>query len=180
MINAAHVIKDIIEIKPTEYNISQYLPALINAEKIYLLGMEMIVFEYDRQLSNNIRFLKKLEWTLFLILIASLCGEAFLIFLPLSRKLNSSFRDLYDSEKKSSALACELSLVNAQLETSRQEIIKHNDHIQKVRSELIIMGQERERKRIAAEIHDGIGQMLTALKMKIGMLEDADSVNENQ
>ena len=42
------------------------------------------------------------------------------------------------------------------------------------------MGQERERTRIAAEIHDGIGQMLTALKMKIGMLEDADSVNENQ
>ena len=28
-------------------------------------------------------------------------------------------------------------------------------------------GQESERKRIAREIHDGLGQMLTALKMNI-------------
>lgn len=35
---------------------------------------------------------------------------------------------------------------------------------QKIRSSSIITGQERERKRMSQEIHDGIGQMLTALK----------------
>ena len=35
---------------------------------------------------------------------------------------------------------------------------------QKIRSTSIITGQERERKRMSQEIHDGIGQMLTALK----------------
>jgi two-component system sensor histidine kinase DegS len=38
---------------------------------------------------------------------------------------------------------------------------------QKFRSVLILEGQEEERKRIAMDIHDGIGQMLTSLKFQI-------------
>ncbi len=43
---------------------------------------------------------------------------------------------------------------------------------QKIKSYAIINGQEKERKRIAAEIHDGIGQMLTSLRMKLEQIED--------
>lgn len=42
---------------------------------------------------------------------------------------------------------------------------------QKFRSVLILEGQEEERKRIAMDIHDGIGQMLTSLKFQIESLE---------
>jgi two-component system, NarL family, sensor histidine kinase DegS len=38
---------------------------------------------------------------------------------------------------------------------------------QKFRSVLILEGQEEERKRLAMDIHDGIGQMLTSLKYQI-------------
>lgn len=38
---------------------------------------------------------------------------------------------------------------------------------QKFRSVLILEGQEEERKRLAMDIHDGIGQMLTSLKFQI-------------
>lgn len=38
---------------------------------------------------------------------------------------------------------------------------------QKYRSVLILEGQEEERKRISRDIHDGIGQMLTAMKMTV-------------
>jgi len=38
---------------------------------------------------------------------------------------------------------------------------------QKFRSALILEGQEEERKRIAMDIHDGIGQMLTSLKFQV-------------
>lgn len=38
---------------------------------------------------------------------------------------------------------------------------------QQYRSQLILEGQEEERKRISAEIHDGIGQMLTGLKLNL-------------
>jgi signal transduction histidine kinase len=43
---------------------------------------------------------------------------------------------------------------------------------QKLRSSYLIEGQEEERKRIAREIHDGLGQMLTALKFSIEKVGD--------
>lgn len=48
---------------------------------------------------------------------------------------------------------------------------------QKFRSVLILEGQEEERKRIAMDIHDGIGQMLTSLKFQI---ESIDSRKEQE
>ncbi|MFZ6013992.1 MAG: histidine kinase [Bacteroidota bacterium] len=45
---------------------------------------------------------------------------------------------------------------------------------QKFRSVLILEGQEEERKRLAMDIHDGIGQMLTSLKFQI------ESINLSQ
>lgn len=42
---------------------------------------------------------------------------------------------------------------------------------QKYRSVLILEGQEEERKRIAMEVHDGIGQMLTSLKFQFESID---------
>jgi signal transduction histidine kinase len=44
---------------------------------------------------------------------------------------------------------------------------------QKYRSVLILEGQEEERKRIAMDIHDGIGQMLTSLKYQAESIDTA-------
>ncbi|MDX2190530.1 MAG: histidine kinase [Bacteroidota bacterium] len=38
----------------------------------------------------------------------------------------------------------------------------------------LIEGQENERRRISRELHDGVGQMLTALKFKIQEIEDSE------
>ena len=46
---------------------------------------------------------------------------------------------------------------------------------QKFRSVLILEGQEEERKRIAMDIHDGIGQMLTSLKFQIESIESSEN-----
>jgi PAS domain S-box-containing protein len=56
---------------------------------------------------------------------------------------------------------------------------------QKIKSYSILAGQEKERTRVAAEIHDGIGQMLTSMRMRMEMLgskhpniqQDMDGVN---
>ena len=53
---------------------------------------------------------------------------------------------------------------------SRAEIEKRINQ-QKFRSVLILEGQEEERKRIAMDIHDGIGQMLTSLKFQIESID---------
>ncbi|MBA4055284.1 MAG: histidine kinase, partial [Marivirga sp.] len=47
---------------------------------------------------------------------------------------------------------------------------------QKFRSVLILEGQEEERKRLAMDIHDGIGQMLTSLKFQIESIDLHNSV----
>jgi signal transduction histidine kinase len=48
---------------------------------------------------------------------------------------------------------------------------------QKFRSVLILEGQEEERKRLAMDIHDGIGQLLTSLKFQI---ESIDLKNDTE
>jgi len=53
---------------------------------------------------------------------------------------------------------------------NRAEIEKKINQ-QKFRSVLILEGQEEERKRIAMDIHDGIGQMLTSLKYQIESID---------
>ncbi|SHJ55779.1 PAS domain S-box-containing protein [Maribacter aquivivus] len=65
-----------------------------------------------------------------------------------------------------------------------QELTKQNfeERMQqkKVQASQIVEGQEEERKRIAKDIHDGIGQMLTALKFNIESIdiENKDKTRE--
>jgi PAS domain S-box-containing protein len=50
----------------------------------------------------------------------------------------------------------------------------HDKKTQKIKTLALIQGQEEERRRISKDIHDGIGQMLTALKLNI---ENFNSIN---
>lgn len=60
---------------------------------------------------------------------------------------------------------------------NRAEIEKKINQ-QKFRSVLILEGQEEERKRLAMDIHDGIGQMLTSLKFQIESIDLLKSKEE--
>jgi signal transduction histidine kinase len=62
---------------------------------------------------------------------------------------------------------------------NRAEIEKKINQ-QKFRSVLILEGQEEERKRIAMDIHDGIGQMLTSLKYQIESIDLKESARAEQ
>ncbi len=48
---------------------------------------------------------------------------------------------------------------------------------QEYRSVLILEGQEEERKRLSRELHDGVGQMLTALKLNLESITPSSSVH---
>ena len=56
-----------------------------------------------------------------------------------------------------------------------EEKLKRETQDKHIRSFAIINGQEKERKRVATEIHDGIGQMLTSLRMKLEQIADENS-----
>ncbi|HWB25529.1 MAG TPA: sensor histidine kinase [Chitinophagaceae bacterium] len=48
------------------------------------------------------------------------------------------------------------------------EIVKQQD----IATKAVISAEENERKRIAAELHDGVGQMMSAAKMNLSSIED--------
>ncbi|MEO0899948.1 MAG: ATP-binding protein [Bacteroidota bacterium] len=56
------------------------------------------------------------------------------------------------------------------LKAITEDRIQEEVRIQRARSLQVIKAQEKERKRIARDIHDGIGQMLTALKFNLEAL----------
>lgn len=291
-------IEDVSVIKP-------YTNIILENENSYLLGMEMIVFDYDRISRINIRDLKNIEYALLTIVLIMLMLEAVFIFIPLAKKIKISFNGLIESEKKTKKLANALRDSNQILEQSHNELREVNfalekasylvkinaegniiyandkychvtkysmnsligkpvfynnmggdesiiykhiksqdlrkevwqgeifDHasdgtgfwldvtvmpvinkkgevhqflvigfditlrkkteqelrllseerlrrqivIQKVRNTATIIGQEKERRRVAAEIHDGIGQMLTSLRIQVEFLEEKNPKN---
>jgi len=58
-----------------------------------------------------------------------------------------------------------------------QDKYEREIHAQRLRSLAIITGQEKERKRMAREVHDGLGQVLTALNFR---LESLQVINEKE
>jgi two-component system, NarL family, sensor kinase len=59
----------------------------------------------------------------------------------------------------------------------QQEVIKQQD----LSTKAVIVAEEKERKRIAADLHDGVGQILSAAKMNLSAFEnEIPFSNENQ
>ena len=295
------MIAELYSNKPLDsVNVKPYVMKILNYEKSYLLGMELIVFDYDRFSRESVRRLKQMEYVLLVFVVFTLLMEAIFIFYPLSVRIRRIIRGLMDSDEKSKELALQVQEASQTLERSHRELREVNfalekatylvktdqdgkilyandkychvtkyslselrekplfynnmggnesiiyEHIkdpvrntevwqgevfdhasdgtgfwldvtlmpiidnkgvlyqflvistditkrknterelwllteekmrrqdveQKIKSYSIINGQEKERKRIAAEIHDGIGQMLTSLRMKMEQIED--------
>jgi len=280
--------------------IRPYVKTIMDYEQSYLLGMDLIVFDYDRFSKERIRQLKQIDYLMLSLVLLTLLLEAAFIFYPMAIHIKKVVLGLISSEERSKTLKDELQAANDRMEKSYNELREMNfaldkatflvktdpqgriiyandkychltkytmselrnkpvfynnmggkesviyEHIrddqkreevwqdeifdyasdgtgfwldvtlipvfdnagslyqyliigndvtnrknterenrilneekmlregveQKIKSYAIINGQEKERKRIAAEIHDGIGQMLTSLRMKLEQIED--------
>ncbi len=69
-----------------------------------------------------------------------------------------------------------IAMVNTKLYT---DLLKREKELE-ILSGAHVQAQEEERRRIAREIHDGLGQMLTAIKFNLEMLEDIITIGEEQ
>lgn len=150
------------------------LDSILRHEKDFLEGMNSIVFQYDKEARAHVGKLKNLELILLIFTLTILMLEGLFIFKPAVKRLNQTMQKLVVSENNAKTINQELSLVNTNLKLTELELIKttnekHEQQLseQKIRATALLKGQESERKRIAREMHDGIGQMLTALKLNI-------------
>ncbi len=150
------------------------LDTILAHERAFLEGMNNIVFQYDKEAREHVATLKNIELLLLCLTLLILIIEGLLIFRPAVKKLKQTMQQLIASETNANAINHELNLANINLKKTELELIKatnerHEQQMseQKIRASSLLKGQESERKRIAREMHDGIGQMLTALKLNI-------------
>jgi two-component system, NarL family, sensor kinase len=80
---------------------------------------------------------------------------------------SGDFKSAFEPLSKDDVLGISLIQMRDKLKLLKEQEI----NFIRERSSVLLEGQENERKRIARELHDGIGQMLTAIKLRIGMME---------
>jgi signal transduction histidine kinase len=175
---------------PSYQQLETNLALIFKHERAYLQAMDKIVFQYDAEAIQRVNTSQRIET---IVLISTLCIlllEGLFIFRPAVEQIRDTIHRLIDSEQKTKQINEQLLQVNQSLEETREALLKattqkHLQEIneQKLRTSYLIEGQEEERKRMAREIHDGLGQMLTALKFgieKVGdWVEDSQKGQQN-
>jgi signal transduction histidine kinase len=151
---------------------------LLANEKPFLEEIDSIVREYTGELRAKLAALQYVELYLFVFTILVLVGIGLLIFRPAARRLKETFAQLLEAQSQTVAANRKLLSANKSLKETRQQLfeatrIQHRQEMdeQKVRTSYLIAGQEEERKRLSRDLHDGLGQMLTAIKLQIEGLE---------
>lgn len=154
---------------------------ILSSEPTFLRLMDAIVFQYDAEAKKRTEDLKKIELLLFSVTLLILFLEGIFIFRPTYFQINYTLNQLLASEDELKQLNEQLSITNQNLITTQKELLKTTEEKyqlqmkeQEVRAASLLEGQEDERKRLALDLHDGIGQMLTALKL------NAEKLNENE
>lgn len=180
--NARHI-QDIVS-----YYKSSDLPSLTREQKdkilaheyLFLETMDRIVNQFSEEAERRVEEVKKVEVIVLIITLLVLLLEGIFIFRPSANQIKSSFLKLVTSEQRSRNLLDELSnaygvlkKVQEDLRKSEKEKYEAQLNERKLRSASIILGQEEERKRIAADLHDGLGQLLTLLKLKFEQIDVA-------
>ncbi|MFL5729406.1 MAG: histidine kinase [Cytophagaceae bacterium] len=87
-----------------------------------------------------------------------------------SNDFNKSFQPLSDKDV--------LGLSLLQMRDKLKIIQEKEISFIRARSSALLEGQENERTRLARELHDGLGQMLTVVKLRLSAIEENHTLNE--
>jgi len=163
------------------------LDTVLKTEPLFLSQMEKIVFQFDTESFRRIKILEQIEWILDIITLLVLLAEGILIFRPVVNTTRRVVRLLAESEDAVKLANDKLKVTNAQLLRAQDDLVRSEEEKyqlqlaeDRVRTAALIEGQEEERKRFALELHDGIGQMLTGLKLHAEKLKQVQFADEKQ
>lgn len=163
------------------------LQTILATEPIFLKQMEVIVFQFDKESYRRIRILEQIEWILDILTLLVLLAEGVLIFRPVVNTTRRAVRLLAASEDAIRIANKKLKIANIQLIRAQDDLVKSEEEKyqlqlaeNRIRASALIEGQEEERKRFALELHDGIGQMLTGLKLQAEKLKQMQFDDEKQ
>lgn len=169
------------------FNKKQVLDEILTNERLFLNKMDLIVFQYDLESHQRVNRVRNIELFLFVLTISILLLEGLLIFKPLTAYIKEVISKLITSEEALHKKNQELSISNQKLIEMQRDLVKITEEkyelVRKednVRSSALMEGQEEERRRLSRELHDGIGQMLTGLRLHSEKLKSLQFANDKQ
>ncbi|QNF33405.1 type IV pili methyl-accepting chemotaxis transducer N-terminal domain-containing protein [Adhaeribacter swui] len=160
--------------------VQRWVNQVLENERSYLQAMDQIVFQYDAEASERVNNSQRMENIVLFFTLGVLLLEALFVFRPAVTQIKSTIKLLLEAKQQTQLANEELIRTNKSLAETKEALLeatnqKYQREIneQKLRSTYLLEGQEEERKRVAREIHDGLGQMLTALKYGIEKISDS-------
>ncbi len=96
-------------------------------EGVFLQGMEEIVKSYEQIARHKVDDLRKKEYTVLAMNMLLILMEILFIFRPSAKKINKTFKKLFDSEKQANKMAKEISVIYSSLEKSYEQLAKVNE-----------------------------------------------------
>ncbi|WP_273211122.1 histidine kinase [Runella zeae] len=183
----AHLVLNSLEKRTPLPNIDSVLKNIFDNELVFLRKMDRIVFQYDKEAKEKVTNLRNIEMVLMVLTLFVLFLEGLFIFRPAVAKLRESILQLIEAREKTIQTNKELNEAYQQLRVTQAQLLEatQNRHRQelkehKIHAAALVQGQENERKRLSKELHDGVGQMLTGLKMMTESLVDIADLKENE
>jgi len=149
-------------------------------EREFLRLMDAIVFQYDRETKQRVDRVRTIEFTLASVLFVVLVLEGLFVFRPVVAHTGRVIERLVASEANLQTANDRLHFANQSLLQTQEALLRTAEEKYQLeqaeartRSGSLLEGQEQERRRLARELHDGIGQMLTGLKLHTEQLGSA-------
>ncbi|GAB4015593.1 ATP-binding protein [Spirosoma koreense] len=177
------------------------LRVILRDELPFVQQMNDIVFQFDTESFERVEALERIEWILAAATLLTLLIEGLFVFRPVVgytqnvvRRLARSENDLQTANNRLAITNHELGATNQNLAASNRKLVETQAELLKtteekyelqraedrIRSAGLLEGQEEERRRFARELHDGIGQMLTGLKLHAEKLKSTAVLDEKQ
>jgi len=182
--NAHSIIRWLEQSNPTG-NVNTELKNIFSHELIFLRKMNQIVFQYDQEAKAKVTSLSRIELWLMVFTLGVLIVEGLFIFRPAVQKLKETLHQLIEARENANQVNKELKSAYEQLRITQAQLLeatqlRHRQELkeQKIHTSALLQGQEQERRRLSKELHDGVGQMLTGLKMMTESLANGVSWSE--
>jgi signal transduction histidine kinase len=171
------------------YNeVKQLRKHILDNEFEFLQLMDKIVYQLSKESEEKVKMLELYEKILMFLTLFVLLFEGFFVFKPAVSQIRKYIVELVNTKDILQQTNQELIQTNDVLKHTQDELklaekekYQRKFEEQMIRSASLIKGQEDERRRLSKELHDGLGQLLTALKFDLEKLDvDKNDIAKNK